>query len=1095
MLSKKKSKVFSVMSAIALLVVTLSVALAPNIAANAATENVSQTLYNGAAEINLNGYRLYSPNGISTAAVDSAVTHEGKSSLLLQSAETDQMDVNIENQGITLKAGWTVKVSGFIKTENISGGGVSFAILNTDIATGFISGTNDWKYVEAQGTISSDVDFHAIYNLLWSTGKAWFQGFKVETVVADANVLYDGAAEISTDGCRAWICNEDGSGTFGVDSIVTHNGKPSLKLSATVSNIVDVNYNVNKVVTNGSTLKLSGFVKTDNLAGVGAKIVMNGASMETQYFSGTKDWTYFEVSKTLTGDVTLGEICYDITWSTGSVWFQGVKIEIVESDSDVFYDGAAERDTSGCRPWICNEDGTGSFGVDGVQVHNDKPSLRLSATASNIVDVNYNINKAVPSGTVLKLSGYVKTDNLIGSGAKIVLNGAGMESPVYSGTQNWTYFEVIKTLTENITLGELCYDLQWSTGSVWFQGARVESLTVKTLYTIDASSSEGGTISHNGQKSIAEGDNATYTFTADTGYEIDTVTVDGTAVEISGNTYTFENVAANHTISVIFKKKTFVLNATAGEGGSITPSGDTTVAYGDNQVYTILSNAEYEVDLVKVDGKAIVMSGNTYTFENVVDAHTISVTFKKIVESDVRYIINASAGEHGSISPSGAVTVSKSDSKTFIISMDVGYEYDTVTVDGVSVELTGNSYTFTNVSADHSIAITFKKKTFTVSASVGAGGSITPSGDVNVAYGDSKTFTVQAETGYQIDTVKVDGKAVNLANNSYTFENVTAAHSIDVTFKKLTFTIAASAGSHGSISPSGDNTVEYDADKTFTITPDKFYTIETVKVNGETITLTGNTYTFKNVQAAHSISVTFVQGELPRVLYDSDAETNLSAYSGWIWDESIGSYAMDNTVTRDGKPSLRLSATESNIVDVYVKLGIKLKKGETLKFSGYVKTENLESNGNGAKIVMRGPASANWKPSIESQYFTDTMDWIFFEKSYTAPEDVEIYDIFYDITWSKGTAWFQGLKLEKVEETAFPDDPGDVPYLPPEDDDDDDIFDNTTDHNTNDNDIGSDEESPVTGDNTNIAFVFAIAVSCMAAAVVTFRKRIHLTNR
>ena len=57
------------------------------------------------------------------------------------------------------------------------------------------------------------------------------------------------------------------------------------------------------------------------------------------------------------------------------------------------------------------------------------------------------------------------------------------------------------------------------------------------------------------------------------------------------------------------------------------------------------------------------------------------------------------------------------------------------------------------------------------------------------------------------------------AVTSYTFTNVTADHTIAASFAIDTYTITASAGANGSISPSGAMTVNYGANQTFTITP------------------------------------------------------------------------------------------------------------------------------------------------------------------------------------------------------------------------------------------------------------------------------------
>lgn len=81
---------------------------------------------------------------------------------------------------------------------------------------------------------------------------------------------------------------------------------------------------------------------------------------------------------------------------------------------------------------------------------------------------------------------------------------------------------------------------------------------------------------------------------------------------------------------------------------------------------------------------------------------------------------------------------------------------------------------------------------YSISASAGDNGTISPSGNISVSAGGTKTFTIRANTGYEIEKVLVDGKSVG-AVDTYTFEKVQANHTIAVKFrtlgeKKLSFT-------------------------------------------------------------------------------------------------------------------------------------------------------------------------------------------------------------------------------------------------------------------------------------------------------------------
>lgn len=97
--------------------------------------------------------------------------------------------------------------------------------------------------------------------------------------------------------------------------------------------------------------------------------------------------------------------------------------------------------------------------------------------------------------------------------------------------------------------------------------------------------------------------------------------------------------------------------------------------------------------------------------------------------------------------------------------------------------LTAPNDNYTVVFADGKLTVD-ERPVYTVKATAGSHGSITPSGDVDVLHGGSQTFTIAANSGYAISNVKVDGVSIG-AVKSYTFENVTENHTIEVTFMKV----------------------------------------------------------------------------------------------------------------------------------------------------------------------------------------------------------------------------------------------------------------------------------------------------------------------
>jgi hypothetical protein len=373
----------------------------------------------------------------------------------------------------------------------------------------------------------------------------------------------------------------------------------------------------------------------------------------------------------------------------------------------------------------------------------------------------------------------------------------------------------------------------------------INATFAKTSVNITASASSGGIITPSGTIPVPYGSNQTFTFTNNTGYYIAGVQVDGIPLGTITN-YTFTNVVAAHTINATFAQNPSI-NASAGNGGTIAPSGNVSVNYGGSQIFTISPNTGYSVSNVSVDGSSI-GAVTTYTFSNVTTTHTIAANF-----SINTFNITASASSGGMIIPNGTISVTYGSNQTFAITPNYGQNIVAVMVDGVNQGAI-STYTFTNITTAHTIAASFIQIQNTITASVGTGGTITPSGAVSVYYGTNQTFTITNNTGYYVANVMVDGVSQGMIN-SYTFTNVQTSHTISATFAQNPV-ITASAGSGGIITPSGSVSVVYGGSQTFTITPNTGYSVSSMLVDGVSqgaIT----TYTFSSVQASHTISATF----------------------------------------------------------------------------------------------------------------------------------------------------------------------------------------------------------------------------------------------
>ena len=172
---------------------------------------------------------------------------------------------------------------------------------------------------------------------------------------------------------------------------------------------------------------------------------------------------------------------------------------------------------------------------------------------------------------------------------------------------------------------------------------------------------------------------------------------------------------------------------------------------------------------------------------------------------------------------------------------------------------TKETTTFAMPKEDVELEAVYEITSYTVKASAGEGGTITPSGDVLVAHGNSAVFTITPEKGYHVKEVLADNKAVTLTDNQYTFTDVKEPHTISASFEKdiTTVTISASAGEGGNISPSGEIAAEIGSSVEFTVTPDDGYHVKEVLADDAVVSLTDGKYVFNEVKESHTIYASF----------------------------------------------------------------------------------------------------------------------------------------------------------------------------------------------------------------------------------------------
>lgn len=300
-------------------------------------------------------------------------------------------------------------------------------------------------------------------------------------------------------------------------------------------------------------------------------------------------------------------------------------------------------------------------------------------------------------------------------------------------------------------------------------------------YKIETSKDGEGTITAT-INNIAKGENKTISYSPSSGYYTASVTVDGTAVNLSTypSSYTFSNISANHTVHVVFKPYYQIRTMKQGEGtitesiGSIKEGETKTVSYSPASGWYL-----YEV---KVDNSQVSVTDfpSSYTFSNIQADHDCGVKFLPYLKIDT-----AKEGE-GTITASIS-NIKHGENKTVSYSPASGWYLDSLMVDGTAVNVSTypSSYTFSDMDENHTVKAVFKPL-LKITTSKHGEGTITAS-ETGMKHGSNRTVSWQAGTGWYVDSVIIDGSedtsVRGQASGSYEFRNMTSDHTVRVIFK------------------------------------------------------------------------------------------------------------------------------------------------------------------------------------------------------------------------------------------------------------------------------------------------------------------------
>ena len=379
------------------------------------------------------------------------------------------------------------------------------------------------------------------------------------------------------------------------------------------------------------------------------------------------------------------------------------------SNYSVHYDSATNTLTlNGANITECREWST--YYTAAITANGD---LNLELLGDNYVtgkDFNYSYGVSQSNGT-LTISG---SGTLTATGGTATTWSYGIYS---SSTEiNGGTIVAVASTAGNQSVGFYgLYSIAITDGEVTATGGLAQDTSG---YPISAGLNSNSTIEISGGNVTATADNAYY---ASYGvYGVANVTISGDAVVRATSGEATDSSGRSHGVATNMSAGSIIIS-----GGSVTAqSGAATTSSAIRFAPNLAEYAGYEW-----------RTSDSGTFTT--DAYTWSATdtyveFRQDPASVTR-TITASAGTGGTITPSGSVTVSGGADQSFVITPTSGYLVRDVLVDGASVGAV-SSYTFTNVTGNHTIAATFR-----TSGGSGNTGGGTSSGDSTVSILDSAT--------------------------------------------------------------------------------------------------------------------------------------------------------------------------------------------------------------------------------------------------------------------------------------------------------------------------------------------------------------------
>ena len=413
----------------------------------------------------------------------------------------------------------------------------------------------------------------------------------------------------------------------------------------------------------------------------------------------------------------------------------------------------------------------GNYFVRYAEDHNHFASPDAAVTVgegASLMDCKITFNAGGGSGNMDSVT--------VKAGTNYILPACGFTAPENQEFNTWeiggTEYKVGDSYTVN---GDIELKALWK-----------DSVITPTTYTVTVSNDGTGTAT---PSTAAAGTTIILTAMPNEGYHFKKWQVISGNVTIKDNKFTMPN--DNVEVKAIFEKDAppapteFTITVKTDSNGTASASPDKAVA-GTEITLAATPNTGYHFKEWQVMSGGVTIENNKFTMSDG------NVEVKAIFEKDAPTEFTITFDGNGGTPSGGSMTTT--DQK--LTSLPSASRSGSYSFDGWYTEKSGGTKITTDTvfSANTTVYAHWTYigggggsgySYYTIEATAGAGGSISPSGNVSVREGRDQTFTITPDKGYAVANVKIDGKSIG-AVKSYTFENVSRTHTIEVIFVKGT---------------------------------------------------------------------------------------------------------------------------------------------------------------------------------------------------------------------------------------------------------------------------------------------------------------------